>query len=754
MSSDRSISSYSSFSRNLEMWQVIDRSGDQTPTDDETALLQVLERSRSENGSERATMLAIELSQNDQALNKALELSKREQQERAVFESALAEVKHMSLQTYQSEEVWAIAQRTAQEESRRAYEEEVDRRNRLWEHELLSGSPACSTSSSFESNYTPADLEEGYNSGDFQSGGSTPRPTDSTIPHATPQKLAFAHHITWQFPTAQNISSTSSGDIMSRIRSSPKLSTHSADSMVEDMIHSSLLPLFIAAPYAPTPQHPSAPQHSLQVLRAPTTSKDNGRSSFWSDSASNDVYFCHTESNKSQSAVSPHVLIHNHSCPSLEAPGEHDYTQAPEMPATPQVIHHEHHHHGDIYHQSIQNFVRGDKKRFHESNSQKKESRHSNAGVAGLYQRAEKTRSPKLPPSTGHSKKGLSFLRDLSNKILSNHAPPLSEQDCGSREDDERSQFRQTLSSSNPDLDNHFCNTYEHMNMTPRCKLADYESQIPVNRKEHPEPQRGVLMHNEPLYAPLTPSVDSDNTYRTRPDLASPNSVRNYETPFYTAPTSPKSVAHSEKIDGRGQFKASDLVKRLEREAVREPFVPGAYPESLSSSTSRASSVLHVNSVLTCATDGPRTTPLVPPKISISNSPKRPDLPELTVPGAFPTSFSPPTLNLAGPEIPLESALPLRSPLQRPPSPASMVSQVSMIVHSPTPQRLRAELGRSFTYRPLDVNLPLVPGPDQDFKTLGNHAMRDLDRHGGGGKMPVKAPVLPKLPQDHARDDR
>jgi hypothetical protein len=34
-------------------------------------------------------------------------------------------------------------------------------------------------------------------------------------------------------------------------------------------------------------------------------------------------------------------------------------------------------------------------------------------------------------------------------------------------------------------------------------------------------------------------------------------------------------------------------------------------------------------------------------------------------------------------------------------------------------------------------------------KKIENHAMRDLLRHDGGGRIFVQAPILPRLPKDH-----
>jgi hypothetical protein len=289
--------------------------------EEQKAMKKTLRCSRRQYGEERATMLAVELSQDkqavqramevseqeqtiqraleiseqEQAVQRALELSERVRRDRAAFESALDEVKRLSLQSHRSEEVWDLAQVEAQEECRRAYEDEIDRCDRLWERELLDATPSHRIAPHSETT-----SDEGYKSGSYTREPSTPQTRKVAQHNTAPQNLPTVQHGTWKEPTARVASSLATG-------------------------------------------------------------------------------FHRTSGNVTSQHIAGDIRSH--------------YAQTPPTSASPPAVYNKYHHHGDIYHQTLRNYITDYKKHSCDSTPQSKRFQHSSAGVNGLYQRASRNLS-------------------------------------------------------------------------------------------------------------------------------------------------------------------------------------------------------------------------------------------------------------------------------------------------------------------------------------------------------------------------
>jgi hypothetical protein len=716
---------------------------------DEQVINQAIERSLSDNGIEKATNLALELSQNEQVVRDAMLLSEREQriqQEQAEFDNMVEKAQVISLETLQSEEEsaneeWINAQKVAQEESRRAYIEEQDRLNRLWEHSLLGEPARYMDSLQQESGRLYNELDEGYSSATSQSESTTPKLPSPLPIIPTAQPPPTVSQRTWQFPTEQT--------------------------------------------WPPALTHNSEPRGSSSLGRntshAGSTATNQTHRSTQTDSISGDIVrFLPTHQKGTKVRQIPLRLSLTAHCENGPAPEERG-TFA--VPLAPQAVTNEYHWEGDVYYQTTNNYYEnGTKKTTHRNTAQSFDPRQTSAGVHGLYSKSETDRSLHHTPSTGRSKHGLSFLKNVSNRVLGRPESALPGKDGDYRAGDKVSHSRHlpptSIVESSGSASWHPSGSKTGVHPATWGQQPDTRLPGQVQRAELPgawpystapeglgeilrsrvrsrnqEAEHGAALHNEPLYAPITPPVAIQEAYHTVIPSRLSDTMSDDGLSFYTAPTSHMSPAHPTPVDDRARITPNALVERLKHEAIRTPIVPGAYPESTISSTpvsppspphERPSAAFYTPVV----SDKPSRPPKIPlPKIP---TPYQPHLPESQAPGAFPPTSPPPRISTE-PETLFQSTLPRSFPVPRPTPSTSLVSDVSMAVHSPTPERLRADIGRSFAYRPLNPNWPLVPGPEQALSNIGNHAMRDLDRHGGGGGMPTTAPILPMLPSDYGR---
>ncbi|KAF2676289.1 hypothetical protein K458DRAFT_437331 [Lentithecium fluviatile CBS 122367] len=744
--------------------EAIDRIQREQALLDEEAIQQAIERSRTDTGVERTTNLAVQLSQNDQEVQKALLFSESEQQERVLFDSTVEEVARLSLQEYRAEKEWAAQQKAVQEESCRAYEEEQDRRDRLWEQELLGGASNGSDPLRKENDHSYHNMDEGYVSAPSHSGSSTPRSTKHSTYPSMLQVPPTAPQLTWQFPAEEVVpltpsSSTESG--CSRIsrsgnpRSGSASSGHSRASTPASSISASGAPILetLLTPQNHLEMRPSSLTDVQTAPLAPSIQEqDTGK-----------------DHNEPQSSAPITTVIHIR-IPSAQLVPASDGVSENAPTPVPQVIHNEHHHHGNIYHQTINNYTQDGNSAKRMANHQKRDPLQTSAEVNGLYTHGEKFRRAQPAPSTGRSKYGLSFVKGLGNRILRKSEASPSGSSNGYRGDDKMS--RSSHIPSIPDVVSHnrisqnegTSRPYKHpkfwtqelegpnreLRENPPCSWPSRSaSEVPDGSRRSGTRRTGL--RDEPPHVPPASSFGSDKAYYTALESVHISSASDAGTSFYSALSAPRTPAPSITIEHRGRLNPDELMERLEREAARNPIFPGSYPMSTAETVPSASPSLRRKPVLTAnPIPAPAPGPPLPPKLPLAESLNQSEWPEM--PGAFHTCSSPPPA-LTGPEIPFESALPQSFPIQRPVSLASMTSQASIRVNSPTPQRLRLEMGRQFAYRPLNSNLPLVPGPDQDLRNLSNHAIRDLDRHCGGGRMPLKAPVLPKLPGDYPQKE-